>query len=306
MGVRGGGDPEPGRVFLLHNNKLKLTKEIERPNEVAVANDGTFSVVDWEFGWGGRDNNLSGTLHVFDEDDLLFDHGFEANLGPTSITQEGKYVAVSTFHPDCTTYIFDVKSRELTAQHENREGNKQDLEFKLHDDEPLLMLSDSSDEDPYYGIDLSGDIAWRSEKLERKMRIEELIDNEDADSIETVIDELEEAYELSDDENEEKSIANKLADSHWKLAKEIKKEEGITNECWRHLNEAYAYYREILPWYDGKQGVAKIKRLQGKCYLKREEEESALSCFEEIQNLEEEYDVQLLTEADKRRLEELG
>jgi tetratricopeptide (TPR) repeat protein len=180
------------------------------------------------------------------------------------------------------------------------------MEFKSWDGEPCLMLSNSPDEDPYYGIDLTGEVIWRSEEFERKMRIEELMDSEDTESLETVIDELEEAYELSSDKYEKKPIANKLADAHWKLAKEIKKKEEVTDECWSHLNDAYTYYLEILPWYDGKRGAAKVKRLQGKYYLKQEDEESALACFEEIQNLEEEYDVQLLTDADERRLEELG
>jgi tetratricopeptide (TPR) repeat protein len=129
------------------------------------------------------------------------------------------------------------------------------------------------------------------------------MDSSKTDDLEKALDLLEEAYDLAEEENEKKNVAQKLADTYWNLAKEIDKD---SDEWWQHLNQAKTYYTEILPWYDGKQGVAKVSRKQGKYYLNQEEEEAALEMFQNIADLEEEYDVQLLTDADERKLEELS
>lgn len=52
--------------------------------------------------------------------------------------------------------------------------------------------------------------------------------------------------------------------------------------------------------------MAKVSRKQGKYYLKQDQEEAALEMFQNIADLEEEYDVQLLTDADERKIEELS
>jgi len=52
--------------------------------------------------------------------------------------------------------------------------------------------------------------------------------------------------------------------------------------------------------------VAKVSRKQGKYYLDQGNEEGALEMFQNIADLEEEYDVQLLTDADERKIEDLS
>jgi hypothetical protein len=289
-------------VLLVRDGSVLFEKDIPRPNACQVTDDGLVAVVDWI----DHSQELAGVLHVFQKDGTqVLRHEFDANLDPVAVTPDGAFVATSTLNPDCSTYIFDTETGELRTKHENIQGNKMGLRFENEDDDWVLYLSETEDDYPLYGIDLDGEVVWKSDELEREERIEQLTDSDDTDDLEQAISELEEAYELSDDENQQKSIANKLADAHWTLARNIKTSDGITDECWKHLNEAYRYYTEVLPWYDGKQGVAKVRRLQGKHHLKEDSEDAALECFEEIERLEEEHDVQLLTDADKRKLDDL-
>ena len=111
--------------------------------------------------------------------------------------------------------------------------------------------------------------------------------------------------ELASEDYEEGNVAGRLAETHWKLAKTIKQENGVTGEWGEHLDKAAQYYCQTLPRYDGKQGLAKVKRQQGKQHPDDGDEAAARECLEEIATLEGEYDVHLLTDADKRRLDEL-
>jgi len=61
-----------------------------------------------------------------------------------------------------------------------------------------------------------------------------------------------------------------------------------------------------VSWYDGRKGVAKVERKQAKYHLKEGDEETALQLLQNIAELEEEYDVQLLTDADKDKIENLS
>jgi hypothetical protein len=105
----------------------------------------------------------------------------------------------------------------------------------------------------YRAIDLDGNTVWKSRELEPQDRIDQLLDRSELAELEEAIDLLAEAYELSDDQNRKKSIANKLADTHWRLSKNIRKEDGDTDAWWSHLNQAKQHYYEIVSWYDGKK-----------------------------------------------------
>ena len=294
-------DPEPGRVFLFEDDVLQFTTEIDRPNACAVANNGTVAVVDWN-DWG---DTLSGTFHVFNESGHRFvKHQFDSNIGPVAITPDGEYAATSTFNPDCSTYLFDVAAGAQLLRHENQHGNVQHVEFVDRNGSWMLRLGTPED-DSAYGIDLGGHIVWKSQGLQRQARLEELLESSTEADLHEALDLLKEAMELASEDYEERNVAGQLAETHWKLSKTIKQEDGVTDEWWEHLNQAAQYYRQTLPRYDGKQGLAKVMRKQGKQHLNDGNEAAACDCFEEIAHLEDEYDVQLLTDADKRRLDEL-
>lgn len=298
---RGEGEPRPGRVFLYESDELCFTTDIDRPNACAVANDGTAAVVDWK-DWG---ETLSGTFYVFNRSGHRFvEHTFDSNIGPVAITPDGAYAATSTLNPDCSTYLFDVDGGERLLRHENQHGNVHHLEFVERDDAWMLRLGER-DDDSAYGIDLGGHVVWKSEGVKRQERLEELIESSKESDLREAVELLEEAMELTSEDYEQRNVAQQLAETHWNLSKSINQEHGATNEWWEHLDQAAQYYREILPRYAGKQGLAKVKRKQGKQHLDDSNKVAARECFEEIARLEDEYDVQLLTDADERRLEKL-
>jgi len=295
-------DTDEHRVFLFQNQGLQFTKQLTRIEDAKVADTGDTLVID-----GEDREELSGKAYVFNSSGKKrFTHGFEANVGACAISSDGDYVAVATLNPDCTTYMFNLSEEKQIVEHENLDGNKMGLDFQEDEEGLKLYLAEGPDSDPFYAIDLNGEVVWRSEELERQQQLQNLMDSSETEDLEEALDLLKEAYDLAEEENEKKNVAQKLADTHWNLAKEIDKEEEDSDEWWQHLNQAKSYYSEILPWYDGKQGVAKVSRKQGKYYLNQGEEEAALEMFQNIADLEEEYDVQLLTDADERKIEELS
>jgi len=295
------GNARIHRLFLLRHGELQFTKELERIEDAIVSDTGGVLAIDAESREG-----LSGRLYVFDRSgDEVFSHGFDANVGALALSSDGRYAAVATLNPDCSTYVFDLNEGRQVLEHENQEGNKLGLEFREEDGGIRVYLSQNPGANPLYAIDLSGEVVWRSKELQRQEKLQELMDSSETEDLEEALDLLEEAYELADGENEKKNVAQKLADTHWNLAKETDREEA-EDAWWQHLNQAKAYYTEILPWYDGKQGVAKVSRKQGKYYLKQDQKGAALEMFQNIADLEEEYDVQLLTDADERKIEELS
>jgi hypothetical protein len=297
----GSRDAEAGRVFLFEGDELQFTTEIDRPNACAVANNGTTAVVDWR-DWG---DTLSGALHVFNESGHRFvNHEFDSNIGPVALTPDGSYAATSTFNPDCSTYVFDVAAGEQLLRHENQHGNVQQLTFVDRDGSWMLRLG-ASDDDSGYGIDLGGHVVWKSEEVQRQERLERLLESSDEADLDDALELLEQAMVAASEDYEERNVAQQLAETHWKLAKTIKREDGVTDEWWSHLDQAGQYFREILPRYAGKQGLAKVRRQQGKQHLDQGNDTAARECFEEIADLEAEYEVQLLTDADERRLDEL-
>jgi len=161
------------------------------------------------------------------------------------------------------------------------------------------------DDDSAYGIDLGGHVLWKSEGVKRQDRLEDVLESSEEADLQEAVGLLEEAMELASEDYEHRNVAQQLAETHWNLAKTVNQEQGTTEEWWEHLDQAARYYRQSLPRYAGKQGLAKVKRKQGKQHLRDGDDAAARGCFEEIARLEDEYDVQLLTDADERRLEEL-
>lgn len=291
------GDSNPGRVFLFEGENFRFTTQIERPNACAVADDGTVAIVDWT---QDQTDELSGVLHILTPNGRqILTHEFDANLGPVSITSDGQYAATSTFNPDCTTYVFNITTGELTVTHANQHGNVQQLTFTEHAGERMLRLGDP--DDIAYGIDLAGHNTWKSDALKRRDRMERLIQRSKDADFGTRIDLLNDALTLAVEDHERRNIARELADAHWTYAKTL---DNGTDEWLTHLDHAATHYEQTLPWYDGKQGLAKVRRKQGTHHLKTGADAAARECFNAIATLEDEYDVSLLTDADKRRLED--
>jgi len=289
-------------VLINENEEVQHAFAVTRAQDVSIANDGHVAVTDIG---DPDDQSLSGTFDVVAPDGTsVIEHEFDANIWECSITENGRFAATATHNPDRSVYIFDVESGELATKFETPNLNAPTQEFGTIEGEIVLYLLDGDER--YRAIDLDGNTVWKSRDLEEQDRIDQLLDSSEQADLEEAIDLLEEAYELSDDQNRKKSIANKLADTHWRLSKNIRKEEGDTDAWWSHLNQAKQYYYEIVSWYDGKKGVAKVERKQAKYHLKEGDEEAALQLLQSISELEDEYDVQLLTDADKEKIENLS
>lgn len=158
-------------VFVFREDELQFAKEVARPNAAAVVDNGTVAVVEWM----ARDDT-NATLQIFDsEGETVLTEVFNANLEPVAITPDGQYVATATFNPDCSTYIFDTAAGECRTRHENLQGNKLNLVFEQEDGDWVLYLSDSRDGDPLYGINLDGEVIWRSPAFEKAQRTGQLL-----------------------------------------------------------------------------------------------------------------------------------
>ncbi len=297
----GDGESSPGRVFLFQGDDLEFTTEIARPNACAVADNGTVAVVDWN-DWG---ETLSGTLHVFNSSGhRLVKHTFDANIGPVALTSDGEYVATSTFKPDCSTSLFETTSGKRLFHHENQHGNVQRLEFGERNESQLLQLGDS-DGDNTYAIDFGGQVVWKCESLRRHDRLDTLLrDSENTDPQES-LSLLSEAMDLASESHETRTVAHRMAETHWILAESTGDEDDQTAEQLRHLDRTAEYYRQTLPRYAGKRGLTKVKRQQATLHLANGDETAAHDSLTEIAALEEKYGIQLLTDADERRLNSL-
>ncbi|QKY19698.1 hypothetical protein B4589_004625 [Halolamina sp. CBA1230] len=289
-------------VLLSEDEEVQHAFTVTRAENVAVANSGHVAVTDI-----GEANNqsLGGTFDVVAPDGQpCIEHEFDANIWECAITEGGRYASTATHNPDRAVYVFDIEAGDLQTRFETPNLNSPAQEFGTQNGETVLYLLDGDEQ--YRGIDLDGTTVWRSQRLEKQDRIDDLLAESEEVSPEESIDLLEEAYQLTNDENETKTIANRLADAHWKASKRIRKEHGDTDEWWSHLNQAKQYYYEIESWYDGRKGVAKVARKQAKYHLKQGNENTALQLLQEIATLEDEYGTQLLTDADKEKIQSLS
>lgn len=299
--ARSSGSDEAPVVLIDDKGQIGHGFSVVRAANVAVANTGHIVVTDT-----GRadDHELGGTLNVVTPaGDPVIEHEFDANIWDCAISDDGEYASTATNNPDRKVYIFNTNSGEIVTEYES-ELNGPPQVFDRIDGEVALYLLESDSR--YMAINLDGDVVWKSQELQEQEQLDELLERAREKDLEEAIELLEEAYKLADDEYGKKPIAQQLADTHWNLANDIRGSEGDTDEWWSHLNQAKEYYFEIISWSDGKKGVAKVQRKQAKYHLKEGNEEMALELLENIAGLEEEYDTQLLTDADKEKIENLS
>lgn len=297
------GSTDGSPVVLVNTEgEIQYAIGIGQAENVAVSNTGYIAVTET----GKTDGtDLRGTLHVVNsEGKSVLEHEFDAINFNCAITDDGRYASTATNNPDRSVYIFDTKSGEVVTEFETPNLNGPVQEFDRLDGEPVLYLLEQDTR--YRAIDLKANTVWKSADLEEQEHLDELLERSTEEDLAEALEILEGAYELADNENEQKPIALRLADTHWKLANEIRKEEGDTDGWWANLNQSKLYYMENLSWHDGKKGVAKVQRKQAKYHLKEGNEEMALELWENIADLEDEYGVQLLTDADKEKIEELS
>lgn len=112
--IGGHRDSGHGRYVLynLIQNRVVVTGELERPQDGQVADNGTFSLEDWQF--GGR---LSGIFYVFScSGEILIKKELNANIARSALSTDGKYAVCQTAnnrdHEDGNTFHgFDVVNK---------------------------------------------------------------------------------------------------------------------------------------------------------------------------------------------------
>lgn len=149
-------------VFCFEDRELRYVVDADSANDAVVANDGSVAVVEWL-----SDREFGGRLSVYDADgERRLADVFEANLGPVAITADGRYVATSTFQPDCRTYVYDVVVKKRVLEHDNRLGTKRAVRFGELDDRVVLHLANSPGEGPLYTVSLDGEVVGGSRRYE--------------------------------------------------------------------------------------------------------------------------------------------
>lgn len=92
---RGGHRDKGHGTYLLYDiesDRIAVAGKLERPNQGAVANDGTFILQDWHFGDG-----LQGTFIVFASDGhILHKRRFHANLHNGAVSADGAWAICQT------------------------------------------------------------------------------------------------------------------------------------------------------------------------------------------------------------------
>jgi DnaJ domain len=129
-----------GKVFLIEKDNLLWIKEIERPTNAAVSDNGTVALLYSLY----RDSasllsskeffDLGGTLAVIEKSGkTLFTYDFGSNIEGCAITRDGNLVSVGTLYPDNSVYCFYVgEKKELSWKYKgyNRKNAAPGLEFR--------------------------------------------------------------------------------------------------------------------------------------------------------------------------------
>ncbi|WP_206335513.1 restriction endonuclease [Natronolimnobius sp. AArcel1] len=295
-----GTDPDDARVFVYDDTGLRITETIAEPTTASVADSGRTIVID-----ALDPDEHSAKLLVFEPDGTQpLTHYFNADITDCDVTPDGVYAVVTTYPPDDSVYVFDLESGDRRTKHELRHEKARQVTLRTEGSEWEIQFSTETGADPSYAIDLDGEIVWEETNDQREAKREDVDERDDPQHLIETIKSLREAYDTAETEPERNDVAQSLADAHWALANAL--EDDDPEAMQDQLDQAKKRYFELLPWYEGKSGAAKVLRKQGTHYLERGEEERAAECFRQIKQLEDEYSVQLLTEEDERHLEALS
>ncbi len=289
---------DDARVFVYDEGGLQWSERLEEPTLARIANTGRSAVID-----GLDPDEHAAKVQVFDADGTPgLTHYLNADVADCAMTPDGATLAVTTHHPDDSVAIFDLETGERRANTALASEGVRDVTIEESDGTATIVLRPSATEEPVYGVDFDGNIVWEEGPGDQTDRMNGDDRGEPARIRET-IETLRDAYEAAGTEPERNEIAHSLADAHWSLATA----DGVDDDtAQRHLERAKERYFELLPWYEGKAGAARVLREQGTLALEAGDETRAAACFQEIEQLETEYNVQLLTDEDERVLERLA
>lgn len=146
-----------GCIVLIYNGKIVFSKELERPNDGKVSNNGTVVVNDWL-----ESNDTIGIFYVFNNlGDMLINQNFKANLANNEISLSGRYGLCSTLSSDFEehsnkTFLFDILNKEqiLVINATSFDIRIDEVSKTIHIDEKNLNIIYSFDGKCLLGMNL--------------------------------------------------------------------------------------------------------------------------------------------------------
>lgn len=106
-----------GEIILIEDEqKILWKKELERPNNAHVSNDGIVAVEDRH-----NPKELCGSLIIFNIfGNKLMEKRLNANIGASNISPDGINAVVTTCKPENTIYMFEAKTGKLIWEYKDR------------------------------------------------------------------------------------------------------------------------------------------------------------------------------------------
>ncbi|WP_034890597.1 tetratricopeptide repeat protein [Gillisia sp. Hel_I_29] len=150
-GLFRGSKWENGKIALVKNNKLLFKKEIERPHDCIVSNDGIVICCDWS-----NAESLTGIFYVFDKSGIeLFSIRTNANLGNCALSIDSKIAIFETHNSDDNDgdklFIIDLQDQKILKKLERPISFKEAI-IKTKDQKIILTTRN----DFIYEIDFNG------------------------------------------------------------------------------------------------------------------------------------------------------
>lgn len=275
-------DPPEGRAFVYNESRLMHSVPVETPEQADIADTGTTLLCD------GLDPDApSGKLVVLDATgSQIFQHYFNGPIADCAITPDGTTAAVSTFPPDESVTIIDLDAGTVQATHPIESAQTHQLTFEKDSSRWQLTIRSDTDCDPVYVLTLDGTV----QQGQQDSNTEPTGRSSLSDRLQT----LRAQYETVTTEPERNQIAESLADTHLELAEQSTS----ATDRLAHLEVARNRYFELLPWYEGISGVASVLRREGETYLDLGDMDAAANCVDQLESLETEYGVEVVTAED--------
>lgn len=152
------GQPVPGRYLLIDGDELVVDRQMDRPQDGKVADDGTFILNDWS-----DSQQLSGTFHAFRSDgSVILSRSYSANLLNNGLSDDGRLAVCQSANapgsPDSSVLsVFDLVAGEEVATWTAESGWANAYEFPQGGDRIRMVRRDRPDLD----YSLAGDFLDR-------------------------------------------------------------------------------------------------------------------------------------------------
>jgi hypothetical protein len=137
-------------ALIVDMKKVFWKKEIERPNEIFVNNNGIVAVIDWTYKKGvfedkrlsfEKETKLLGSkLWFFDKNGKkVGEFVFDSNTCGSDISNDAKELIITTAFPENAIYLFDTKNKKLIKKINNTTPNRPLTKFDFDDIKKIVL-----------------------------------------------------------------------------------------------------------------------------------------------------------------------